>query len=105
VAHGIHIPAAFIRLREKMKYGPVVPHIIIAMTGELDCSDVSLDPGDRSRARAETLPRKLKCSSSNIKDCHVLVTLREKFIHESGSPPAHINDLSRLAGSCTMDQF
>ena len=104
VAHGLHVPATLFWLHEKMKYSPVVPHII-AVTWELDRGNVSLDPGNRSSTRAEALPRKLKCSSNNIKYCNVLIALREKFIHEAGSPPAHINDLSFLAGLCAMDQF
>jgi hypothetical protein len=72
---------------------------------EFDRHDVSLDPGNRSSTRAKALPRKLKCSSNDIKYCNVLIALREKFIHEAGSPPAHIYNLSCLAGSCPMDQF
>jgi hypothetical protein len=87
-----------------MKYGPVVPHII-AVTWELDRGDVTLDPGHLSSTSAEALPRELERSFNNIKYCYVLIALCEKFIHEAGSPSAHINDLSFLAGSGAMDQF
>ena len=74
VAHGLHVTTTLFWLHEKMKYSPVVPHII-AVTWELDRGDVSLDPGDRSSTRAEALPRELKCSSNNIKYCNVLIAL------------------------------
>ena len=104
VVHGLHVTTTLFWLHEKMKYSPVVPHII-AVTWELNRGDVSFDPGDRSSTRAEALPREIKCSSNDIKYCNVLIALSEKFIHEAGSPPAHINDLCCLAGSCAMDQF
>jgi hypothetical protein len=104
VAHGLHVPATFFWLHEKMIYGSVVPHII-AVTWEIGRGNVGLDPGHRTSTSAEALPRKFKCSSNNIKHGYVLIALCEKFIHEAGSPPAHINDLSFLANSCAMDQF
>jgi hypothetical protein len=103
-AHGVHVPATLFWMREEMKHGPIMPYIK-KVTWELNRHDVSLDPSNRSSTRAKALPRKLKRSSNDIKYCNVLIALREKFIHEAGSPPAHIYNLSCLAGSCPMDQF
>jgi hypothetical protein len=103
VVHRLYIPATLFWLQEKMKHGPVVPHVIAVMR-EIDRGDVSLDPGYGGSPSAKALTRKRECSSGNIKDGHVLVALREKLIHQSGGPPAHINDLSCRAGSRTVDQ-
>jgi hypothetical protein len=104
VAHGLHIPAAFLGLREKMKHGSVMPHVI-PVTRQLDSGDVRLDPLDRSRTSAESLPGKRERRSSKIEDRDVLIAFRKELINECGSPTANINDLSRFAGSSRMDQL
>ena len=103
-AHGLHISKSLVRLREKMKYGAVMPDVI-PVRRKLDRGDISLDPFHRSSTSAKSLPGKLKCRSSQIKDRDVLVARREQFIHERGSPPSHINDLRRLGGPCALNQL
>ena len=86
VAHRLHVPTTLFWLREEMKHRPVMPHII-GVTWELDRHDVSLDSGNRSGTRAKALPREFKCSSNDVKYCHVLIALCERSIHEAGCPP------------------